>query len=195
MQLKAERAARDLLIGSCFHRNASKFAQPQADASKQIPDATKAPTIADVKNDSEKSVGQLPDSAQLTTGDVLNYLEPAAATSSGEVDFGGFSNSPPEGLNISAVDFSENEKSPKHSWCNDIIDDINQVNINDLEPSLAVVALNVHYPPAKLPTDLGQNIIGEIGLATVCELLSPLKFWIHFASQYDLLTKILNRLE
>lgn len=91
---------------------------------------------------------------------------------------------------------SENKKSDV-SWADDIIEDIDDINLNEIEPAstFRVVALNVRYPPAKLPPKFEKKIIGEIELVTVCELLNPLKFWIHLTSQYNVLTEIMERLE
>lgn len=91
---------------------------------------------------------------------------------------------------------SENKKS-NVSWADDIIEDIDDINLNEIEPvsTLTVIALNIRYPPAKLPSKFEKKFIDEIELVTVCELLSPSKFWIHLTSQYDVLTEILERLE
>lgn len=92
---------------------------------------------------------------------------------------------------------SEN-KNPNDSWSNNLIDDIDAISLSEIEPfhKYTVVALNIRYPAAKLPSKFEKtNLVGGIELVNVCELISPTKFWMHLTSQYDVLTEILDRLE
>lgn len=120
----------------------------------------------------------------------------AADTSHNGRNYSGFTDVSRGDSCISAT-LSENKNSTD-SWANNIVDDIDDISLGEIEPfhKYTVVALNIRYPAAKLPSaPEKKNFVGRIELVNVCELISPSKFWIHLTSQYDVLTEILDLLE
>lgn len=200
LQIRFDKTLKALKFAANQQNTPNRSAQPRVSVERKEFDSSvevAAPKARPETRGPARSAfnGQQQESAKIQTeyGKLYNISE--SSTSNSVRNFSGFSNISRGTSSVSAA-LSENKHS-SISWANDIVEDIDHISITDIEPmfKFTVVALNVRYPAAKLPSHLEKNTIGLIELISVCELIDPSTFWIHLTSQYDVLTKILNRLE
>lgn len=178
----------------------NRFAQPWANVERKGSNSSIEVAAPPIRPETREPVSTASDSQQQESPRIQTVhgklpIHSESSTSNSERNLSGFLNISRDASSVSAA-LSENKLS-SISWANDIVEDIDHISITDIEPmfSFTVVALNIRYPAAKLPSNLEKNIIGQLELVAVCELINPTKFWIHLTSQYDELTKILSRLE